>query len=109
MLKIICTLMALMITLAVLCSNNVESRVIYGVCIPTFLINERKNNILIFQNLEGIPSSQLHYLRVGKGQTNVDSSNEDDHEEYLHTKRKSELLSSLYGLPYALVNKRNAN
>ncbi|CAF3786583.1 unnamed protein product, partial [Adineta steineri] len=31
-------------------------------------------------------------------------------EAYMHTKRKSELLSSLYGLPYALVHgKRKAN
>ena len=38
-----------------------------------------------------------------------DSSNEDDGDGYIHAKRKSELLSSLYGLPYILVNKRNAN
>jgi hypothetical protein len=56
-----------------------------------------------------MPASQLHYIRMGKGHVNSESSNEDDRGEYIHTKRKSELMSSLYGLPYALVNKRNAN
>jgi hypothetical protein len=55
--------------------------------------------------LEGIPASQLHYLGFGTGESN----NDDEHREYIHAKRKSELLSSLYGLPYGLVNKRNAN
>ncbi len=40
---------------------------------------------------------------------NTDSSNEHDRDDFIHTKRKSELLSSLYGLPYSLVDKRNAN
>jgi hypothetical protein len=40
---------------------------------------------------------------------NSEGSNEDDHGDYLHTKRKSEFLSSLYGLPYALVDTRNSN
>jgi len=39
---------------------------------------------------------------------NIDSSNEDE-QGFIHSKRKSELLSSLYGLPYALVNRRNAS
>ena len=37
----------------------------------------------------------------------ADSSSEGDHGGYIHSKRKSELLSSLYNLPYELVNKRN--
>ncbi|CAF4896702.1 unnamed protein product, partial [Rotaria sp. Silwood1] len=61
-------------------------------------------------NMEGMPLSQFDYLRFGYGNMINENSNEDQDEnpkEYIHTKRKSELLSSLYGLPYALVGKRN--
>ncbi|CAF0800262.1 unnamed protein product [Adineta steineri] len=83
--------MLLLITIAIFCSNNVESR------------NLR-------EKLEGLSASRLQYVPIGDDQINGDSSNEDDREAYMHTKRKSELLSSLYGLPYALVHgKRKAN
>ncbi|CAF3258878.1 unnamed protein product [Rotaria sp. Silwood2] len=83
--------MVLLLIVAILCSNNVESRIVHG-------------------NVEGIPLSQYDYLRFDLGKMTNENSNEDqqeNHEEYIHTKRKSELLSSLYGLPYALVGKRN--
>ncbi|CAF3078140.1 unnamed protein product [Rotaria socialis] len=90
MLKALCTFTALLVLLSILCSNNVESRIVHG-------------------NLKHMPLSQVDFLRFDKGKGNSDYSDEDhDHDgEYIHTKRKSELLSSLYGLPYALVGKRN--
>lgn len=64
-----------------------------------------------------IRGSPLHYLRFGQGQVNGESSNDDDDDDkydeeralILPQKRKSEFLSSLYNLPYALVGKRNKN
>jgi hypothetical protein len=65
--------------------------------------------LFIFKNLEGIPASQLHYFRMGGGRMKKENQDEDDQEAYKHVKRKSELLSSLYGLQYALVTKRKAD
>lgn len=60
--------------------------------------------------MEIIPLSQAYYRPFAKGKINSEYSNEDEDRdlEYIHTKRKSELLSSLYGLPYALVGKRDS-
>jgi hypothetical protein len=59
--------------------------------------------------LENKPLSQLRYFRIGEDRFDSGSSNEDDHGDYIHTKRKSELLSSLYGLPYGLIDNHHAN
>ena len=63
-----------------------------------------KNHLI--QNSEGIPSSETQFLRLFRNKIQADS-NGDENEEYFLSKRKSELLSSLYGLPYALVGKRD--
>ncbi|CAF0903148.1 unnamed protein product [Rotaria sordida] len=78
--------------MAILSSNSVESRIVYG-------------------TVGGMPLSQYDNIRFINGKIFNENSNDDEeenHGEYFHTKRKSELLSSLYGLPYALVGKRNA-
>lgn len=73
-----------------------------------FLLYEENKNVSV-KNFEGIPASQLHYLRVLGNRMKKESHDESDQEEYDHVKRKSDFLLSLYGLPYTLVNKRNAD
>jgi hypothetical protein len=65
--------------------------------------------IFYFKNYEGIPASQFHQLRVGDSRSNGELHNEDDQDGYIHAKRKSDFMLSLYGLPYTLVNRRDAN
>lgn len=66
----------------------------------------KKNNSIYtcyFKNYEGVPDSQLHPDDSRNSEENL---NEVDQDEYVHDKRKSDFLLSLYGLPYVLVNKR---
>lgn len=85
MLKFVSTLILFLFVLTIFSSTKVESRLI-----P-----------LDFQDEPTAP------IRFQLGQPIHSQNNDDQHEEFLHQKRKSEFLSSLYGLPYALVGKRN--
>ncbi|CAF0898922.1 unnamed protein product [Adineta ricciae] len=83
--------MILFITLATFCPNQAESRAVHN----------------IYKN--GQPS-HIAYLRLGDNDELASDDNSGENQDvYTHTKRKSELLSSLYGLPYALARKRQAN
>jgi hypothetical protein len=83
--------MVALFVLTILYTNTVESRAVH-------------------QNYQGIPTSQLHHIRIFDGRNNNEEhQNEGDQDEYVHAKRKSDFLLSLYGLPYTLVNKRAVN
>jgi hypothetical protein len=101
--------MALVFIFSILYFNKVESRGIYQVRSDFFHMKKQKIFLFIFKNMEGIPASQLHYLRIGNSRMKKENQDEDDQEGYEHVKRKSDFLLSLYGLPYTLVTKREAD
>jgi hypothetical protein len=56
-----------------------------------------------------MPVSQLHRFRLVDSPSDVENHNEAEQDGYVLTKRKSDMLLSLYGLPYTLVNRRAVN
>ena len=102
--------MILFITLATFCPNQAESRAVHNVCIGCFQIDEDSSCFDFSQIYKNGQPSHIAYLRLGDDDELANDDNSGENQDvYTHTKRKSELLSSLYGLPYALARKRQAN
>ncbi|CAF1485549.1 unnamed protein product [Adineta steineri] len=87
MLKLICSLMVILSIFSSLYLTKVESRALH-------------------QNYDGVPASQFHHVRFNKRRSIDENHHDTDQNEYVHNKRKSDFLLSLYGLPYTLINRR---
>ncbi|UJR33712.1 hypothetical protein I4U23_021141 [Adineta vaga] len=77
--------MVLLVICSIFHCNKVESRALH-------------------QNSEDFLPSLIQRIQSGRNMKEIHHDLDDN--EYVHGKRKSDFLLSLYGLPYTLVNKR---
>lgn len=109
MLKFTCAFMALMVLFSIFYFNKVESRVAFQVWndfippLSVYLVF-----FFVLKNLKGLSASELYRPQWNEHQM-IDEHDEDDQHDNQHAKRKSDILLSLYGLPYTLVDRRRAD